>query len=599
MVIFMINNYLAPWPDFDYQNFRYLLDDVSQKYSDNTAIHMPAAAGRSRFLHQSAGSDGKYLKWTYETLAREVKHLASFIIHFGLHQDDRVALLSENRTEWMEVYLATVIGARIIVPIDANITADEVHMILSESGARLLFTSEKLLPKAREAIERGRTTVEEVVCFDDLPEGDQSIAFASIMEEQWDAELPGPDEIPGNQDAAIIYTSGTTGVAKGVILTHKGIIANANASILSLPIDETDVFVAVLPFHHTYPTTCSFISPLMVGGGVSIVDRIVGQVIIEVTRETGGTILIGVPLLFDKIRQGIEKKLSELPPMKRTLVGGMKTISRAGNRLFKANPGKSLFKSLREKAGLRTLRLLVAGGGPLSQKTADFFQNLGFEMRQGYGMSENGPLIAANTMNYFDNRSVGLPVKYTEVRISEPDEHGVGEIQVKSPSLMKGYFNNPEATKEVMTDDGYLRTGDMGYIDKRGFIYITGRSKNLIVTSGGKNVYPEEIEHYFAESPVVGEVLVLGTGSHGEQDERVAAAVYPDYERLEEEHGKENLSDNFVRDLVQEEIKNVNGKLPGYKKIDEWIIRKEEFEKTSSKKIKRFIYKDLDACRTE
>jgi long-chain acyl-CoA synthetase len=244
--------------------------------------------------------------------------------------------------------------------------------------------------------------------------------------------------------------------------------------------------------------------------------------------------------------------------------------------------------------------MMVAGGGPLNPKTADVFESLGFNIYHGYGMSENGPLISVGTPGFKNNASVGLPVKYTEVKIEDSDEYGVGEIVIKSPSIMLGYYENPEATKEVLTEDGWLRTGDLGYRDEKGFIYINGRKKNLIVSPGGKNIYPEEIEKYFDLSRVVGEILVVGRKE--EKGERIFAVVVPNREALaadypekvskEGELGREALE--FINGLVKKEIEKVNRGLAPYKKIDGFLLRQEEFEKNAQKKIRRFLYKEYE-----
>jgi long-chain acyl-CoA synthetase len=236
----------------------------------------------------------------------------------------------------------------------------------------------------------------------------------------------------------------------------------------------------------------------------------------------------------------------------------------------------------------------VSGGGPLSPGTAGFYELLGFTLVQGYGMSENGPLISTNTIRHHDNRSVGLPVKYTKVKIDRPDEHGVGEILVRSPSVMKGYFGNSEATREIMTAEGYLKTGDLGRFDRRGFLFITGRSKNLIVTGGGKNVFPEEIELRFSEARAIAEILVLGRRLEGGNAEDVVAVCVPDSEYLEAEHGDGQLPAALVRERVRTEIEAVNRTLPGYKKIVDFKIRSEPFEKTASAKIKRYLYRSFE-----
>jgi len=243
----------------------------------------------------------------------------------------------------------------------------------------------------------------------------------------------------------------------------------------------------------------------------------------------------------------------------------------------------------------------VAGGGPLNAATARIFDEFGFTIVQGYGMSENGPLITTNTPRYHDHRSAGLAVKRTKIRIAEPNEEGIGEIQVTSPSLMKGYWRNPEATAAVMTEDGWLRTGDLGRVDERGYVYITGRIKSLIVTAGGKNIYPEEIEALFDGSRVVREVLAVGRSRSGsDAAEEVAAVVYPDLETIAADRGADRAADSaFVRDLVKIEVERVNRSLAPYKKISDFHVRKSEFQKTSSKKVKRFLYKTWEEAIKE
>jgi long-chain acyl-CoA synthetase len=250
-----------------------------------------------------------------------------------------------------------------------------------------------------------------------------------------------------------------------------------------------------------------------------------------------------------------------------------------------------VFRFIRKKAGLHSLRLTVAGGGALNPRTADFFDSLGFNIVHGYGMSENSPLISVNTPRHKNNVSVGLPVSYTDVRIIDPNEEGTGEIAIKSPSLMLGYFENEEATKEVFTDDGYLLTGDLGYRDELGFLYINGRKKNLIVSSGGKNIYPEEIEAHFSGSRIIGEILVLGRREPDFGGEHIFAVAVPNEETLALDYPGKERDDVFVKGLVKKEIEEVNRSLPGYKKIGDFIIRREPFEKNAQQKIRRFLYK--------
>jgi long-chain acyl-CoA synthetase len=253
-----------------------------------------------------------------------------------------------------------------------------------------------------------------------------------------------------------------------------------------------------------------------------------------------------------------------------------------------------VFRFIRKKAGLESIRIMVAGGGPLSPVTANFFDSFGFNIVHGYGMSENSPLISVSTPWHKNNVSVGLPVKYTDVKIIDKNEDGIGEIIVKSPSVMLGYYENPEATAEVLTEDGWLKTGDLGYIDDLGFVYISGRKKNLIVSSGGKNIYPEEIEAHFDGSRVTGQILITGRKEAEYGGEQIFAVVVPNFEALEQDYPGKELTDDFLHGLIKQEIEQVNRTLVGYKKISDFVIRREELEMNAQKKIKRFLYKSYE-----
>jgi long-chain acyl-CoA synthetase len=348
----------------------------------------------------------------------------------------------------------------------------------------------------------------------------------------------------------------------------------------------------VLPLHHTYPTTCSFWVPLSMGIPTVIAEKIVGKVVVDDIKDGGVTFLIAVPLLYDKVMAAIDSGYQKLSPIIRGPLNLLRKKALAEAR--KGNPdfGRKVFRFIRKKANLHSIDIMVAGGGPLSINTADFFDSLGFNIVQGYGMSENAPLITVNTPWHKRNESVGLPVSYTDVKIVDSTPDGIGEIACKSPSVMLGYFENEEATKEVITEDGYLLTGDLGYRDEDGFLYIMGRKKNLIVGSGGKNIYPEEVEAHFSSIPFIAEVLVVGRKDPG--GEIIFAVIVPNYEYIKgNSSGKEN-DDKFVYDLIKKEVEAVNRSLPVFKKIGDFTIRKEPFEKNAQQKIRRFLYKNYE-----
>jgi long-chain acyl-CoA synthetase len=584
------SDYIADWPDLPWQNFTAWLEGIEKMWPERTAI-MYRAGGQKEFT-----------RWTYRFFAAECRRIGRGLLAAGLVKGDRVVLWAENRPEWMATWIGVAAAGLVIVPVDFLVSEKECRNIIEITRARAFFYSGRkqsfadsltgLPPDVRVRVSAAR---EEGAAF---PGGLDTATNGSDGEwlrfgvEAAGQVLPGKDDIGGKDPVSIVFTSGTTGFAKGVTLHHRGIIANTSAAICQLRAYPWDIFINVLPLHHTYPTTCSFMAPLSLGAATMIVEKLVGKVVVDDIRDGKGTFLIAVPLLYDKVMVALDQGFRKLSPFLQGIFNKLRKIS-----LDRANKGKIRFGRIalwliRKKAGLASVRIVVAGGGPLSPKTADFFDSFGFNMVHGYGMSENSPLISVNTPWHRRNVSVGLPVKYTEVRIDEPDEEGHGEIVIRSPSIMLGYYNNSEATAEVITEDGWLRTGDLGYLDEDGFIYINGRKKNLIVSSGGKNIYPEEIETHFANSRVIAEILILGRKEASFGGEQIFAVAVPNFETLAQDYPGRDLDDNSLRGLVKKEIEEANRHLAGYKKISDFTLRREPFEKNAQQKIRRFLYQN-------
>ncbi|MDR3167186.1 MAG: AMP-binding protein [Treponema sp.] len=570
-------DYIADWPDMPYPNFIAWLDDLESRWKDKTAIFY------------RSGKQTDFTTWSFTKLAQESRRIGRGLLAAGLKKGDRVALWAENRPEWMAVWLGAAIASLVIVPIDFLISENECTNILKITQARAFFYSGRKREYAESLVSRG-ITLNASVCFGD--EGQP--AYAAFGANAKGQVLPIAGDIAEQAPVSIVFTSGTTGFAKGVTLHHKGIIANTSAAIRSLRAYSNDVFINVLPLHHTYPTTCSFLAPLSVGAATIIVEKLVGKVVIDDIRDARGSFLIAVPLLYDKVKAAIEQKYNQLPGIIRGPLDVLRKISLARAKKGKVAFGRIALWIIRRKASLSSIRMMVAGGGPLNPKTADFFDSFGFNIVHGYGMSENSPLISVNTPWHKKNASVGLPVKYTDVKIVDKNEEGIGEIVVKSPSIMLGYYEDPKSTREMFTDDGYLKTGDLGYRDEDGFVYINGRKKNLIVSSGGKNVYPEEIEAHFEGSRVVGEVLIVGRKEREFGGEQIFAVVVPNYEALGQDYPGRETDESFIREVIKKEIEGVNRTLVGYKKITDFTVRKEPFEKNAQQKIRRFMYKNYE-----
>ena len=576
------SDYISNIPDLTYPNFRALLDDVQRKRGNVTAT-----------MYRS-GKQKEFSRWTYNEFIENCKRIARGLYAAGLVKGDRVVLWAENRPEWMAVWLGTVIAGLTIVPVDFLISEEECGNIIGITKAKAFFYSSR---KKDFAVKLASLNNNVPVIVSISPENNEKgivNEFDTFGAQAADQALPGVEDIPENTPASIVFTSGTTGFAKGVTLSHKAIIANVSAAIRMLePINE-DIFIQVLPLHHTYPTTCSFLSPITAGVPIIIVEKIIGKVVADDIRDGGGTFLIAVPLLYDKLMAALEQGYNKLPGILRGPLNVLRKIAlekaKKGNFKF----GQKVFRFIRKKAGFATVRIMVAGGGALNPNTADFFDSLGFNIVHGYGMSENAPLITVNPPRHKNNVSVGLPVSYTDIKIMDPNEEGIGEIAVKSPSLMSGYFENEAATKEVFTDDGYLLTGDLGYRDELGYLYINGRKKNLIVSSGGKNIYPEEIEAHFNKSRVIGDILVVGRKKPSNGGEQIVAVTVPNLETIAEDFPGKEKDNDFIKKLIKKEIEEVNRSLSGYKKISDFILREEPFEKNAQAKIRRFLYKSYE-----
>jgi len=579
-------DYISDIPDIPHQNFAQLVEHQSKQWADDDMI-----------LYR-AGKQKEFTRWSYSRFGEECRRVARGLLAAGLVKGDRVALWSENRPEWMSVWMGTVIAGIYIVPIDFLVTEQECINIMKITKAKAFFYSGRKRDFASSLASNG-IALNACVCIspenDDDTDGETEYnKFGKGADSQ---QLPLPDSISPDHPASIVFTSGTTGFAKGVTLSHKNIIANTSAAVRILQPARGDVFIDVLPLHHTYPTTCSFMAPYSVGIPTVIVEKIVGKVVIDDIKDAGVTYLIGVPLLYDKVMIAINAGYQKLPGILKAVfnIWRKKALKKAkeGNCEY----GRKKFAFIRKKAGLQSIKMMVAGGGPLNPNTADFFDSFGFNMVQGYGMSENAPLITVNTPRYKNNESVGLPVSYTDVKIIDPAPEGegmpgIGEIACKSPSVMLGYYENEEATREVITEDGYLLTGDLGYRDEKGFVFIKGRKKNLIVGSGGKNVYPEEVETHFAASKVIAEALVVGRKTTG--GEIIYAVIVPNYENIKALYPGKEEDDEFIKDLVKKEVEEANRSLPVYKKIGDFCIRKEPFEKNAQQKIRRFLYKSYE-----
>jgi long-chain acyl-CoA synthetase len=515
-----------------------------------------------------------------EALAR-IETLAAYLAARGFKRGDKIAVTGKNSPEWAVAYLAIQFAGATVVPIDYQLHNDEITVILQASDAQSLFVDE-----------------EKYDAFDPKKSGLQ--ARWSLGKAKPDyvynlaADTDGPLINPALETdlAAILFTSGTTGKPKGVMLTHANFVSDCFLAQANLVVLPTDVFYALLPIHHSYTMLAVFIEALSTGAELVFGQRMVTSAILKELKEAKVTMFLGVPLLFNKVLAGIQKGIKAKGPMVSGLLGLLMVISGIIKKLFKINPGKKLFGAVLDKASLRTIRICISGGGPLAPSVFRTYNQLGLDFVQGYGLTETSPILTLNPVEAYKETSVGKLIPRVQMKIIEPDADGRGEIAVKGPMVMQGYYKNQEATNEVFTDDGWFLTGDVGYLDAGNYLYLTGRVKNMIVTEGGKNVYPEEIEHRFQLYTEVEQIMIKGYMLDAKQHiEGIQAFIYPSREYFEQAAGKsgQTIDSGDVEARIRRVVDEVNARMLPYQRIDKVTILGEPLEMTTTKKVKRFV----------
>jgi len=529
---------------------------------------------------------------SYAEFGKLASHLGAGLISHGLRIGDRVALFAENGPEWGLTYAAATSCGAAIVPLDAQLKGTELRRLLGHAEAHFLVASRSLLneaigeaalPGVQVVIIGERGGISGALSWGDLiAEGGALAARGSrAFEERADAVTP--DDI-----AAICYTSGTTGQPKGVILLHRNLVSNVESCRRRIPFIETDTFLSILPLHHTYATTCNLLAPLSTGAAIFFGRSLKSREIREDIEREGITVICGVPLLFEHMAKSLEKRLASRPVHERLLFRATAPAIAALGRVFHTNLARVIFRKKLAESGLGTLRFCISGAAALKDEIDQTLSSAGIPVLQGYGMTEASPVISVNPLERPRRGSIGPPLPGIEVHIDQPNEEAVGEIIVRGPNVMLGYLENPEATEDVLRK-GWLHTGDLGRIGRDGYITFLGRQKSVIVTGGGKNVYPDELETVLNGVWCILESIVLPAKDR-KGNEQVAAIVVPDYEALAASgRSTEDLTDERVKDLVTAEVRGICAGFPEYKRIRVVEIRNEELPKTSTRKVKRHL----------
>jgi len=530
---------------------------------------------------------GDYQRFTYKEVETLVKGIANALKSMGFSPGEKAAILGPNSPEWAISYLSILSAGGVCVPIDSLLKRYEFTHILKETKVKWIFLSPKYLEDILE-VDEEFGILKHIVTFEKvLGENSKKITSLEELFEKGKKKKFKYKPRSLNDVAVLIYTSGTTGRAKGVMLTHRNIVSDVEACYAALPIFETDRFLSVLPMHHTFECTAGFLLPLYSGAHITFARSLKSRDILLDLKNSKTTIMLGVPLLFEKLYERIVKAIDKASLPKKTLVKSFLSLITVSQKFgLEKKFSKVLFKGLREKAGLSHLRFFVSGGAPLPPYLSKAFRKFGINLIQGYGLTEASPVLSVNHPDYPLDESVGLPLPGVEVKVLNPNKDGIGELCFKGPMVMKGYYENEEATKAAFDDEGFLKTGDLGYVDEKGFIYVCGRAKNVIVTPSGKNVYPEEVEFELNKSPYILESMVFGYPVRG--GEEVWAVIVPDYEAIETDFGS-HLTEAKVKEIIAQEVKKQMSHIALFKRVKKFVIRDEELPKTTTKKIKRHL----------
>lgn len=558
----------------DYQNIREVLENAFDNYPDNVAFKLKVKAEKNKT---------EYREIKYREFKDEINYLGTALINTGL-KNKRIAIIGKNRYEWILSYISVVNGTGIVVPLDKGLPEEEIKTSLIRSKSDCVIFAQEYIDYMKELKAKSETNVNTYICMDDLNEDAKEAGFFDLNDllskgkklvEQGNKEFENL-EIDNDKMSIILFTSGTTSQAKAVALSHRNIAANITSMNKVEDIRSTDINMAFLPFHHTFGSTGILIF-LNHGCTNVFCDGI--RHIQNNLKEYKVSVFVCVPLLIESIYKKIEKEIEKQG--KTELIKKAMGIS---NFLLKMgiDVRRKLFKSVINNLG-GNLRLIISGASSLDKKVAKAFNDFGIVTIQGYGLTETSPVLAAENENCIKYGSIGFAMPGVTLRIDKPNEQGIGELIAKGPNVMLGYYENKEATEEVLKD-GWFHTGDLARVDEDGYFFITGRKKNVIVLKNGKNIYPEELETLINKLPYVQESMVFGYPK--DDDLIVSVKIVYNKEYIENEYG--NIDDEKLYEKIWSDVKQINKALTNYKHIKKLIITDEPMIKTSTAKIKRF-----------
>ena len=554
----------------EFKDLKDMLEKSGEKFGDRPA-----------YIYKT-DEPGKFKEITHKEFRDDINNFGTALINLGL-KGKRIAVISENRYEWGVAYLATATGVGIIVPLDKALPDNEIESLMIRSEIEAIVYSSKYDKIMNEIKDKKNTNVKFFISMDWDKKENDIYSQKELMEKGKELIESGNTEfldaeIDNETMGIMLFTSGTTAMSKAVMLSHKNICSNLMDITSVIKLTDKDRLLSFLPLHHTFECTVGFLYPISIGASIAFCEGI--RHIADNVKEFQITAMISVPILYEtiykRIIKGIEKK-GKLDDVKK----GIK-ISKFFLK-FGIDIRRKVFKEIHENLGGKA-RLFVAGGAALDPEAEEGFNNFGIKMLQGYGLTESSPVIAAEDDKYQKLGSIGKAFPSLEVKIDEPDEEGIGELLAKGPSIMLGYYNNEEATKETL-EDGWLHTGDLAKIDDEGYIFISGRKKFVIVLKNGKNIYPEELETLVNKIEGVKESFVYGK-PEDDGDYKICCKIVYDKD-LVKSHYKVS-DEQEIKEAIWQEVKKVNKTMPAYKYIREIIVTEKELIKTTTQKIKRF-----------
>ena len=515
-------------------------------------------------------------RFTYKEAEKKIMEVASYLRSEGVKDGDKIGVSGKNSPEWAIAYFAVIYAGAIVVPLDYLLKDGEMERLIEFGGVSRLFIDVERIGNIDKDGRLGLVKYALEPCSD----------YKAIL------EMDGPGfetgRASGSDTAAILFTSGTTGTPKGVMLTHDNLVADTYLAQSNMAIYPTDVFYAILPIHHAYTMLAVLLEAISVGAEIVFGKKLVVSQILRELKEGKVTMFLAVPMLFNKMIGALMNGVRKKGPVVYGIIRAGMGCSGFLKKAFGINAGKKMFSFLLSKLSLENNRICICGGGPLPASTFKMFNELGIDFVQGYGLTETSPITHLNPVDAYRETSVGKKIRECDVRIVDPDSDGNGLIYIKGPMVMKGYYNNEEATREVLYDDGWLNTGDVGHQDEDGYLYLTGRKKNVIVTDGGKNVFPEEIEDKFQLYDDLDQVCVIGYEiDPAMKSEGIRLIAYPS-DSLWKSAGNDKSK---IEKRVQEIVGEVNKELQSYKKITLITVSDEPLPMTSTKKVKRFEVK--------